>query len=163
MLPHSCSYSVVHGALMRICLPLFSSMVLSQMVSAVEWMKVVVFGRSSMLPHSCSYSVTPKGLDEHLSSCSCSSCFCCCYCCCCCCSSSSSSSVFEHGSVSNSQYDGLDEGRGLRKVLHVASQLFLQRCSIGPLQPSCFSGRHPPSKILVDVLPWTCCSDRPSR
>ena len=35
-------------------------------------------------------------------------------------SSSSSSSSFERGSVSSGQSGGLDRGRGLQKVLHVA-------------------------------------------
>ena len=34
---------------------------------------------------------------------------------------------------------GLEESCGLQKVLHVAPQLFLQRCSMGPLLPSGFS------------------------
>ena len=32
-----------------------------QMVSPVVWMKVVVFGRSSMLPHTCSCSILLHG------------------------------------------------------------------------------------------------------
>ena len=39
----------------------------------------------------------------------------------------------------------LDEGCGLLKVLHVAPQLFLQRCSEGPLLRSCFSEKSGPS------------------
>ena len=35
------------------------SIVLTQMVSPVVWMKVVVFRSSSMLPHNCSCSVAP--------------------------------------------------------------------------------------------------------
>ena len=37
------------------------------------------------------------------------------------------------------QHMGQDEGRGLRELLIVVLQLFLQRCSVGPLPPSCFS------------------------
>ena len=33
----------------------------------------------------------------------------------------------------------MDEGCGLHKILHVVPQLFLKRCSRGPLLPSCFS------------------------
>ena len=48
----------------------------------------------------------------------------------------SSPSSFSPCSTSNSQSGGLDEGCGLHKVLHVAPQLCLQRCSMGPLLPS---------------------------
>ena len=51
----------------------------------------------------------------------------------------SSFSAFEHCPYSNGQSGGLDESCGLQKFLHVASQLFLQRCSMGPLLRSCFS------------------------
>ena len=51
----------------------------------------------------------------------------------------SSSSAFEHCPYSNGQSGGLDESCGLQKLLHVASQLFLQGCSMGPLLRSCFS------------------------
>ena len=34
---------------------------------------------------------------------------------------------------------GLDEGCGLQKVLVLPPHLFLQRCYMGPLLPSCFS------------------------
>ena len=55
-----------------------------------------------------------------------------------------SNSAFDRGSVSNGQSGGLDEGCGvLQKVLRVvARQLLLQRCSMGPLLPSAFSGRR---------------------
>ena len=50
-------------------------------------------------------------------------------------------SAFERGPASSGQSGGVDEGCGLQKVLRVFSlQLFLQRCSMGPLLPSCFSG-----------------------
>jgi len=39
----------------------------------------------------------------------------------------------------NGQSSGLDEGCGLLKVLHVSPELFLQRCSMGPLLCSCFT------------------------
>ena len=64
------------------------------------------------------------------------------------------SSRIEHGSASmasmvlplwpawcclKGESGGLEESCGLQKVLHVAPQLFLQRCSMGPLLPSGFS------------------------
>ena len=42
-------------------------------------------------------------------------------------------SAFKHGSASYGQSGGLDISCSLRKVLHVFPQLFLQRCSMGPL------------------------------
>ena len=50
-----------------------------------------------------------------------------------------SSAVFEHGSAANGQSGGLGEDCGLHRVLHVAPQLLLQCCSVGPLPCSCFS------------------------
>ena len=52
---------------------------------------------------------------------------------------SSPSSAFEHCPYSNGHSGGLDESCGLQKVARVASHLFLQRCSMGPLLRSCFS------------------------
>ena len=53
----------------------------------------------------------------------------------------SSLSSFSPCSASVGQSGGLEEGcGGLQKVLHVVvPQLFLQRCSMGPLLPSGFS------------------------
>ena len=50
---------VVVVVVLLLLLLLCSSMALSQIVSTMVWMKVVVFGRFSMLPRSCSYSVAP--------------------------------------------------------------------------------------------------------
>ena len=52
---------------------------------------------------------------------------------------SSSSSAFEQCSASGSQSGGVGGGCDVQKVLGVAPQLLLQRCSMGPLLPSGFS------------------------
>ena len=48
-------------------------------------------------------------------------------------------SVLQQCPTSNGQSGGLEESCGLQKVLRVVPQLFLQRCSMGPLLPSGFS------------------------
>ena len=50
----------------------------------------------------------------------------------------SSSCAFEQESASNGQSGVLDDGCGLQKVIHLAQQLFSERCSMGPLLLSFF-------------------------
>ena len=52
------------------------------------------------------------------------------------------SSALEHVSALKGQSVGLDEGCGLQNVLHVAPQLFLQRCSVRPLLASLRRGQN---------------------